>query len=380
MSNWYDNCKFNLDYLNGVIQDWDTSVEDFIRDLSFYDDRLRLENWHFDKLGRYNYQNSAKWLGNNHFMICWNPNERSELVPHPGDGNRGLFISISGKGISHLQQHSNTLPSLIKVFYNSGFRCSRFDVNCDIFNKDNPIVPCLIDSVDNALIRKEGSAGLVTNLRRNNTNFKVFPVVDLETNEKFYNCYIGSHASNFGMFRCYNKKIQIKEMECPEVATVLLDREDNPDYWYRLEYEVHKENADCVFKAFAENKITLQGAFLACANRFFTPVVQCSAFNKNYSESCVTSQCWVMFIEYLSLFISYNSGNIEIFNHTPYVPKDISRVQRNLERLSSYLVLYEKIKLLHPDWYNSEILQKGESKFKDNPRYFEIRNQLGGVV
>ena len=122
MSKWQENCKFNLDYLNGVIQDYDLSVENFIRELALFDDRLNLDNWVFSDVGLYNYSHSARLLGLNNFILGWNPSFSSSLVPSQECNNRGLFISISGKGLSYLQKHFNTLPSLIKLLFNSGYR------------------------------------------------------------------------------------------------------------------------------------------------------------------------------------------------------------------------------------------------------------------
>ena len=373
---WYENCQFNLDYFNGVIQDYDLSVEEFIKDISLFDDRLRFDNWLISEKGLYNYSYSARLLGLNNFVIAWNPSFNSSMVPSQDCNNKGLFISISGKGLSFLQKHENTLPSLIKYFYNLGLRCSRFDVNCDIFDRDNDIVPLLVDSIDNALIRKEGSAGLVCDLKRTNQNFRVLPVTDTDTNERFYNAYVGHHGTNFGMFRCYNKKIEVKEKNSSDVAQIILESVGNPDYWYRLEYEVHKENADSVFKAFASGKISLQGAFFACADRFFTPVVQCRAWSKNFDRDSKTSLLWVSFLDYLSAFISYNSGNIELFNHSPSIEKDYASYIGYLELMKPILYMAEQFRTANPDWYDKVVLQEGKVSFECNPKYFIVRSEL----
>lgn len=377
---WYDSCQFNIDYLNGVFQDYCSDVKDFINELSFFDDRLRFDNWVISDNGLYNYSYSARLLGLNNFIIAWNPSFTSSTKPSQDCNNRGLFISISGKGLAFLQKHKNTLPSMIKFFYNNDFRCSRFDVNCDIFDRDNDIVPLLVDSIDNALIRKEGVAGLICDLKRTNQNFRVIPIVDTDTNEKFYNAYIGHHGTNFGMFRCYNKKIEVKEMNSSDVASIILDNVGNPSYWYRLEYEVHKENADKVFKAFAAGHISLREAFFACADRFFTPVIQPSIFNKNYSESCKSSDLWVSFMDYLSVFISSNSHNIEIFTHTPDIVKDTASYQGYCEQMSTILYLAEQLKSAYPEWYDKVVFQEGKRKFEDKPKYFIVRSELDSIL
>ena len=377
---WYDNCQFNLDYFNGVIQDFDSSVVEFIKDISLFDERLKLDNWLISEKGLYNYSFSARLLGLNNFVIAWNPSFNSSMIPSQDCNNKGLFISISGKGLSFLQKHSNTLPSLIKYFYNLGLRCSRFDVNCDIFDRDNDIVPLLVDSIDNALIRQEGISGLVCDLKRTNQNFRVMPIIDTDTNEKFYNAYVGHHGTNFGMFRCYNKKIEVKEKNSSDVASIILDSVGNPDYWYRLEYEVHKENADSVFKAFASGKISLQGAFFACADRFFTPVVQCSAYTNNFSRDSKKSVLWVSFMEYLSLFISYNSGNIEVFTHSPSIEKDFVSYQGYLELMKPILFMAEQFRSANPDWYDKVVLQEGKVKFESNPKYYLVRSELSNNI
>lgn len=376
MNNWYDSCKFNLDYFNGVIQDYDSNVEEFIRDISLFDDRLSLDNWLISEQGLYNYAYSARLFGLNNFIIAWNPSFNSSMTPSQDCNNKGLFISISGKGLSFLQKHANTLPSLIKYFYNLGLRCSRFDVNCDIFDKDNDIVPLLVDSIDNALIRKEGAPGLVCDLKRTNQNFRVIPIVDTDTNERFYNAYVGHHGTNFGMFRCYNKKLEVKEMNNSDVASILLDSVGNPDYWYRLEYEVHKENADAVFKAFASGKITLQGAFFACADRFFTPVIQPHIFSKTFSRDAQSSVLWVSFMDYLSLLISSNSGNIEVFTNSPSIEKDSVSYMGYLELMKPILYMAEQFRSANPDWYDKVVLQEGKISFDTNPKYFLVRKDL----
>lgn len=292
---WLDTMEFSIDWLNGVME-FDGSIFDFFKDIALFDDRLRADNWVLLKGGKYHYNQRFCLNGNATFQVCWNASEESPFVPYKkGENNNyGIFISISGDGLRYLQQHQNTLGSLLKYFYYNGFRCSRFDVNCDIFEKDNPLIPVVIEAFRWALIRKEGELGLSTNVQRKSSNFAVYELVDTYHNERCFNCTLGNHSTRFGMFRCYNKWLELKDGRLSDVGDAILAAKGNPDYWYRLEYELHKENAADIFNAFASGKINLENAFHAAAEKIFRVIEQGSVWG-NISRFD-TNAVWAEFL------------------------------------------------------------------------------------
>lgn len=297
---WLDTMEFSIDWLNGVME-FDGSIFDFFKDISLFDDRLRADNWILLKGGKYHYNQRFCLNGNATIQVCWNSSEETPFVPYKkGENNNyGIFVSISGDGLRYLQQHENTLGSLMKYFYYNGFRCSRFDVNCDIFEKDNPLIPVVIEAFRWALIRKEGELGLSTNVQRKSSNFSIYEMVDTYHNERCYNCQLGNHSTRFGMFRCYNKWLELKDGRLSDVGDAILAAKGNPDYWYRLEYELHKENAADIFNAFASGKINIEHAFYAAAQKIFTVVNQkyiCGSMGLNPINSV-----WAEFLAHIDL-------------------------------------------------------------------------------
>ena len=72
----------------------------------------------------------------------------------------------------------------------------------------------------------------------------------------------------------------------------------------------------------------------------------------------------------------YNSGNIEVFNHTPSIEKNSASYQGYLELMKPILYMAEQFRSINPEWYDKVVLQEGREKFENNPKYFIVRSEL----
>lgn len=273
--------KFGMDWLNGVLPVSDVkSVFDMLEKFSC---KLRYDRWGLVNSGLYNYSRRY-WLdGKATIQLMYNPvSDEEYLTADMNHNNSGIFFSISGDGIRYLHSLGGDVSALNKLlyyFYRNSFKASRFDVYCDILDGENDIVP-LIQEAFNYVGREQVGKPLIrTRLRRSGSslrqNFKKIPMTDDEGNE-FVNCQLGHHASTVGMFRCYNKLVEVSDGRLSDMSEDIFKSYDVADYWYRLEYEMHKDNASACFNALmsrAEDENTVlcfSDIFLSVFERVFT--------------------------------------------------------------------------------------------------------------
>ncbi len=245
--------KFGMDWLNGVLPVED--VSEVFKMLEMFSGKLRFDRWQLTNSGKYNYKRRYCLDGNMTIQLMYNPVSDEELfTADKNHNNSGVFFSISGDGIRYLHTLGGEVSALNKLlfyFYRHGFRSSRFDVYCDILDENNEIVPLITEAFSYARCEQVGKPFVVTRLRRTNNNFKQISVVDDEGN-KWYNSQLGHHGSTVGMFRCYNKFIEMSEGRLEDISEDVFKAYDVDNYWYRLEYEMHKENAAACFNALME--------------------------------------------------------------------------------------------------------------------------------
>ncbi len=301
---YFDTLEFNIDWLNGVLHTSDAmGLFEFLESL---DPVLSLEHWIKQPTGKFNYKTRFCYNGTAQIQICWNSlydydENESMWIVNQEHHNPDIFFTISGDGIRFLNS-INVLPELFKYFNKLGFRASRFDVNCDVFEEDNPLIPLIIESFRYALIRENGRPCISTHVQRKAKNFTVYENSDIYHNKITYNVQLGDHSTRFGMFRCYDKWLELKDGRMSGiVGDAILEAKGNPEYWYRLEYELHKENAADVFNAFLSGKLTVEGAFAVAADRIFK-IVQPVSVVSEVRNSLICEE-WSAFLEYLEYFV-----------------------------------------------------------------------------
>ncbi len=310
---YLDKLQYSFDWLNGTLPFYD--VRYFFDCLEKIHPDLAFSEFHDRNRGIYNYSTSFGLLGDSRFIVAFNPdydryepqysNDFDSYPMYAVDSgfNPGIFVSISGDGLRYLNSLGDDLVyKLFSFFKKNVVKGSRIDVACDIFEKDNPVVPLLIEAFMYAINRQGGAPTLVSNIRRTPENIGIFLNSDpfRKDNNFSYSIRFGNHGSSWGMFRMYDKWLEVKTGRLKKYADKLLE---GKDYWYRIEYELHKEHAQELFNLFDE--LSVAQCFGYAAEDMFKVVIPKS--EKTQSDKCSISVVWAEFLEYISsILILYN--------------------------------------------------------------------------
>lgn len=374
--------KFGMDWLNGVLPYRNVGL--FFNILSSFSSKLRFERWNPCSTGMYNYSTRWQLDGNASFQIAWNPiSFESPFAANMDHNNSGIFISISGDGIRYLSSIGGEQTALCKLLfflYNNGFKATRFDTYCDILDKDNVIVPHIQEAFEYVGREQVGKPCISTRLRRTGTsynqNFKKFTLRD-ENNDEFTNIQIGNHGSSLGMCRVYNKLVEVMEERLSDFSECIFEQYQVDGYWYRMEYEMHKENAAQCFNALMErcdeNNIVLsfEDIFFSAFSRLFSVSVP-PTFNYNISDKRIVSSIWQNFLgEILD-----NTIHLVQFEPVPHIKVSIARIRKFMERNAAFLYAIDEVKKTMSDreLNDQKLLEK--QKFKDRIRYNELRDEI----
>lgn len=267
-------------------------------------------------------------LGYSSFVISYNKDEHGNIINHGekrGD-LYGIFISISGDGCRYINSlHKNGFAHFLQALKPFNPHCSRIDIACDIFDKENMIVPMMQTFFDYAYDRENALYDLNCNLNRG-ADFAVGHMVYDKSIKNFTrNITIGGRSCKKGTLQLYNKLVEVQQGRLSEVSEAILNAVGNPDYWYRLEYRC-KSYAHKVFMNLMESQ-SIYSAFLEAANGFGMFVLASDPHNISRCEYAVEWVSFLAFVEKLmegKLFISYNWGS---FVNIPFVSSEISKVR-----------------------------------------------------
>lgn len=378
------NYRFGIDWINGVLPVQD--VDEVFSVLESFSSKLRKSRWQLASTGKYNYK-VRYMLDNKPFIqLMYNPDAEPDLDGNPypmacipetsNCNNPYVFFTISGDGIRYLSSIGGDMTALNKLlcyFYANGFRSSRFDVYCDILDKDNEVVPLLKKSFYYFLNPRVGCPTLSTNLHRDRKNIDIRYSVDDE-GKRFFNLTLGHHGSTSGMFRCYNKLVELKDGRLSGMSDEILKEYGVSDYWYRLEYELH-DTAESAFNAAmqdaAENgHLCVRKIFRAAAGRFFVPV-KYDTVSKSNICNLPSFNIWDNFLE----MVSQNPYFVYV-SAVPYVLTDRKRMRENIERLKGYLYAifleYDK----WSDFRKAEFMEEARLQFESKKKYNLLRDEL----
>lgn len=382
---YLDKLQYSVDWLNGTLVYYD--VRYFFKELYKIHPELTFNNFHSRNRGIYNYSTSFALFGDSRFIVGFNPNyedyepsfsDNVDVFPlyARSDGfNPGIFISISGDGLRYLNSlGSNVVSDLFAFFRKNYFKASRLDLACDIFDKDNPIVPLLVEAFYFAINKKAGKATLVSNIRRTPQSISIRLNADpfRDDNEWSHSISFGNHGSCWGMFRLYDKWLEIKTGRLSNMADELLK---DKNYWYRLEYELHKEHANKLFYAMSE--LSISQSFGEAAEDMFKVVVPKS--EKTQSDKCADSLVWCEFVEYLcktEYFVQL--GEAEQLVSTPYIENSVNR-KKNwvLTQAKSFFAVFS---LFEADpAFKNEALNIGRTRYLEDERYVSYQRELDNL-
>lgn len=327
-----DDLKFDIDWLNGVLPITDFKwVEDFLNTFP----AINMDHW-VESQGRFNYNFGIEYAGMPGFRFCYNIRslyqqtgdeefrkddeyrdpDNHGLIPSKGENNNAyVFLQVSGDAIRMLQKFG-LMHDLLTFLHAFNFRCTRFDVNCDIFSADNDVVDLIAEASEYFVNPVRGKPTFRSKyFRRANKTIRVNQNYDFVLEKMTKNITIGNHGSQTGMFRCYNKRLEVFETKKAEVALELWRSHGEPEYWYRLEYELHKTSAENIFNAYMQDgKFNNIAAFVTVFNMFFDIVIYSST---NPSDNKVVP-FWLEFQDVIvqsnTCFVQFGEVNKKITN------------------------------------------------------------------
>ena len=385
----YNNLyKFGMDWLNGVLPVYD--VSEVFNTLAAFSSKLRFDRWELVNSGKYNYARRYCLDGKASIQFMYNPvsdeeaftacvkddsPEASNIRTH---NNPYVFFSISGDGIRYLHSlggEQSALNKLLHYFYRNGFKASRFDVYCDILDSSNDVVPLIQKAFKYFRFPQVGKPTLSTNVQRLEKNCDVRRHYDSK-GKVYYNCTLGNHGTRFGMFRCYNKLEEVLNGRLAEFSDVILKDYGVKDYWYRLEYELHKENAAACFNAClanAENEnspLSFESIFASALERIFSIVY----LDKLVSSKNLSSLSCVVWDNFCTSVLS-NSVYLAEFRAVPYAPMSKKRLHKYLQK-NSVFVYSMLVALLLDRPLMESVISDGSSKYSSKKKYNEIRDEL----
>lgn len=309
--------KFNLDWFQGVLP---ITHLDIIYDFLNSHTDISRSRW-VECKGLYNYAYGYSFSEVPGFMFCFNYRTLWQIhgtddlkfaddvfrdenndgdIPSQGECNNPyVFVKCPGSAIRYLQE-KGIIHDFLKFLYGNKFRCTRYDVNCDIFNEENQIVPLVQQAVSNFIEPKVGEPAIRCKfLRRTNNSWRKWEVYDDVQHKNTYNVSLGGHNSEVGMFRCYNKRVEVFDQYRLADAMKIWEHHGFPKYWYRLEYELHKKSAQEIFDCYCEKEIYNNiAAFWCCFCLYFDIVNYTGAKTITDLHYC---KVWIDFSDFLCL-------------------------------------------------------------------------------
>lgn len=375
-----NNYRFGVDWINGILPLSD--VRAFFQFLQKLSPKLAPDMWVRQSQGKYNYANRYCLGADQTVQFMYNSpnNDFGVLEKMPGGCNYGIFITISGDGIRKLSSiHPHIIPRLFQFLYKNEFRCTRFDVYCDILDKNNVGVKSLREAFYYFVNPRCNKTTLKTNFNRKPENVKRLPEQDFN-GERYMNFRLGNHGSQAGMFRCYNKLDETWRKHTHEEFAEIVQNYGVKDYWYRMEYELHGDKAEQIFNAclltYNDKNLSFDfgGLWFETCKMLFT-VVQCTKKCTTIKKLDITDD-WNSFLSTISQiidFVQFKGG--KVFEPVPYVQRGLHHSKRVLMRSSAYI--YFALMLFQEDKeFREHILSEGRQKYNTDIRYDLRREEL----
>lgn len=269
-------------------------------------------------------------IGYSSFVIAYNTDYYGHIINEKGEGvtTYGILISISGDGCRFLNSlHENAFSDFLDAISIFNPHCSRIDMACDIFDKDNCIVPMIQLFSDYAYNREDAPIDFNCGLNRKDTNGNYrqwvtrHEVFDRNVGGFTQNITIGGRSCKKGTMQLYNKRVEI-ESRLPEYSEAILNAVGDPNYWYRLEYRC-KSYAHNVFMNLMESKNVYSAFYQACIGfgKFVQPTYSCTV------DRSIDILEWVSFLCFIEK-LADNSIHLVQFASLPYVQPTLAKIER----------------------------------------------------
>lgn len=326
--------------------------------------------------GGINFYRNAYYVpaaGHSSILFCWNEDDNGDyLKEHIDSVPHGLFISVSGDGCRYLNSlKKDGLRAFCSLCSLYEYNVTRIDVACDFLDSDNGVVPMIQLWASQYYLDCDKEYGLSCNMKKEGLVSKHY-VYDRELKQETFNITVGSRDSRKGVMQLYNKKVEMENGRLSDIKDRTFQEYGVTDYWWRLEYRC-KSFSEAVFQNLLKGGII--AAYLSAMDnfgRFYVPY-----YDDAHCSMDMTAPSWSEFelelTEYLAQF-GEEAELIELVSQ-PYIPADVTRIQKYSDRMSSFLYKFAMLSAVNPSWYK-RILSEGQKKFLENPRNLAFRNEL----
>ena len=247
-------------------------------------------------------------VGYSSFVIAYNLDENGEIVNEKGCRGQlyGILLSLSGDGCRFVNSlHNGAFIDFMEAISVFNPQCSRIDMACDIFDKENCLVPMIQRFCDTAYDRANAEVDLNCNLNRRPGWVTANLVYDKNVNDFTRNVTVGGHSCKKGTLQLYNKRVEVETGRLENLSNAILESVGNPDYWWRLEYRC-KSYAQLVYDNLYESKSVFSAFSQACQG--FGKFVDPYDDGRNINKSTVLCE-WTAFLLFLE---SLNNKSIHL--------------------------------------------------------------------
>lgn len=264
-------------------------------------------------------------IGYSSFVIAFNVDDENKIINEKGCRGElyGVLLSISGDGCRFVNSlHEGAFIDFLEAISIFNPVCSRIDMACDIFDKNNCIVPMIQLFSEFAYDRENADIDFNCGLHRRPNWVTRNEVYDKVVGGFTRNVTIGGRDCKKGTLQLYNKRVEI-ESRLKEYAEPILSAVGEPDYWWRLEYRC-KSYADKVFKNLCQSK-NIYSAFYQAAvgfGKFVHPI--CSS---NHIECAIDMVEWLSFLLFIEK-LADSSIHLVQFASLPYVKPTLAKIER----------------------------------------------------
>lgn len=375
MFKFLENVRFGVDWFNVMVKSSD--VVGLIGFFSAFNEDMVLENWTISNT-QIGFKRSLHFQGKNIIRVSYNPTLSNEWEANMDDSNNlniGILVSISGDGCRYLAS-CGVLSEFFNYLNKFEYNCTRLDIYMDIFNSENKLVDLIYKAFYSRLFNEYSGTDVSTKMQlERDGNVKVIPVVDPFSRKQSWNVTVGNHGSNFGMFRCYNK---LAELCQGRLQKQFEDVAQGRTYWYRLEYELHKGNAQKYFKMLMLDSLSfevlLPHVYSAVASSMFR-IVSISE-NLETVRHADTDEFWEEFLMSLRN-LTFIQENIDGVVSEPYVKnKSVQKLQSNGERIACSILFQILAMKLSKSYCKEVISPEVVSRCLHSPQYVDLRSDF----
>lgn len=374
-----EDYKFSVDWLN-VRLDCDDVITLLTRFSVVFPELDLCDAWSVRESGGVCFYKEGLYLpdvGYSSVVISYNRDIEGNIINKPTSrgSTYGVLVSISGDGCRYFESCTDGgFIKLLDVFSPFNPVCTRIDIACDIFDKDNQLVPMLQLFTDFAYNREEAPVDFNCNLERKPGWVNCNLVYDSDVNDFTRNVTIGGRSSKKGTLQLYNKKVEVSQSRLSQYSDAIFNSVGCTDYWWRLEYRC-KSFAQKVYDTLAQSKNIYQ-TFLCAANNMGAFVIPyCSVSHISQADTCIE---WAAFLAFV---LSLVGDNVYCVQFTPpvavpYVGSELDKVKRfHSEQITSNDSINFLLLMLDSE-YRRSIWNKVSTNLLTNKKLKPALNEL----